>query len=56
MLATPTVVLPYEPQYSGHREAEQRRKLTKEWLQRREREVEQQSPSIVPERSPDEKA
>jgi hypothetical protein len=50
------IVLPYEPEYVGDREAEQRRKETKEWLRNRERELDN-SLSIVPERAPeDEKA
>jgi len=46
------IVLPYEPQYVGHRDAEERRKAVSEWLRRRERELdEHQSPSVVPEPS-----
>jgi hypothetical protein len=33
-------ILPYEPGYTGHWEAEKRRKETKEWLRQREREIE----------------
>jgi hypothetical protein len=33
-------ILPYEPGYTGHWEAEKRRKETKEWLCQREREIE----------------
>jgi hypothetical protein len=39
MLVMSKIVLPYEPDYVGHREAEKRRQETKEWLQRREREL-----------------
>jgi hypothetical protein len=39
--------LPYEPQYTGHREAQKQHQETKEWLLRRERGV--ASPPIVPE-------
>jgi hypothetical protein len=39
-------VLPYESQYTGHREAEKRHKETQDWLRRREPKV--VSPSIVP--------
>jgi hypothetical protein len=51
MLSTSKIVLPYEPQYTGHREAEKRRKQTREWLRRRERELAERhlAPSIVPE-------
>jgi hypothetical protein len=52
MLAMSKIVLPYEPDYVGHREAEKRRQETKEWLRRRERELAERSPSIVPERAP----
>jgi hypothetical protein len=53
MLSESRIVLPYEPQYSGHREAEKRRKQTHDWLARRERELAElhRSPSIVPDRS-----
>ena len=47
------IVLPYEPDYVGHREAEKRRQETKEWLRQRERELAERSPSIVPERTPE---
>ena len=30
------VLLPYDPQYVGHREAEKRRRETREWLRQRE--------------------
>lgn len=50
MLPTSKVILPYEPDYVGHRQADERRKEVKEWLQRREREY---SPSIVPDHAPE---
>jgi hypothetical protein len=37
------IVLPYEPGYKGHRVAEERRKKTAEWLQQRERELDERS-------------
>lgn len=49
MLAMSKIVLPYEPQYVGHREAEERRRETKDWLRHREHELGERSPSIVPE-------
>ena len=50
MVAMSGIVLPYEPQYVGHRKAEERRKAVSEWLQQREREVDEHSaPSVVPE-------
>ena len=47
------IVLPYEPDYVGHREAEKRRQETKEWLRQRERDHAERLPSIVPERTPE---
>jgi hypothetical protein len=45
------IVLPYEPQYVGHRSAEERRKAVSEWLRQRERELDD-APSVVPEQPP----
>jgi hypothetical protein len=45
------IVLPYEPQYVGHRNAEARRKAVSEWLRQRERELDD-APSVVPEQPP----
>lgn len=43
------IVLPYEPQYVGHRKAEERRKAVSEWLRQREREADEHAaPSVVP--------
>jgi hypothetical protein len=53
ILAMSKIVLPYEPDYVGHREAEKRRRETKEWLRQRERDLAERSPSIVPERTPE---
>ena len=39
------IVLPYGPQYTGHRELEKRREVTK-WLQRREFELSEKSSSV----------
>jgi hypothetical protein len=47
MFQTSKFILPYEPGYTGHWEAERRRKETREWLRQREREI--AAPSIVPE-------
>ena len=48
------VILPYEPGYTGHWEAEKRRKETREWLCKREQQVRDRrnTPSIVPEPEP----
>ena len=47
--ASPKIVLPYEPQYVGHRDAEERRKAVSEWLRQRERALDEHpSPSVVP--------
>jgi hypothetical protein len=43
------VLLPYDPQYVGHRQAEKRRHETSEWLKQRELkliEPEEQEPSV----------
>jgi hypothetical protein len=47
------VLLPYDPQYVGHRQAERRRQETDEWLRQQELRLLKpkrgnQSPSIVP--------
>jgi hypothetical protein len=47
------VLLPYDPQYVGHRQAEKRRQETGEWLRQQELKLSElkpprQSPSIVP--------
>ena len=44
------VILPYEPGYTSHWEAEKRRKETREWLRKREEQVRDRlnTPSIVP--------
>jgi hypothetical protein len=47
MFQTSKFILPYEPGYTGHWEAEKRRKETLAWLRQREREI--AAPSIVPE-------
>lgn len=50
MAVASKIVLPYEPQYVGHRDAEERRKAVSEWLRQRERELDEHpSPSVVPE-------
>ena len=52
MVATSKIILPYEPGYVANKEADKRRKETKEQLRRRERKFaeRQQPPLIVPER------
>jgi hypothetical protein len=52
MVATSKIILPYQPGYVGNKEADKRRKQTKEQLRQREREFaeRQQPPLIVPER------
>jgi hypothetical protein len=50
VVAMSGIVLPYEPQYVGHRSAEERRKAVADWLRQRERELnEHHAPSVVPE-------
>ena len=41
-------ILPYEPEYTAHRDDEQKHIETKKWLSQRIGEI-QQSPSITPE-------
>ena len=41
MVVASKILLPYEPQYVGHRDAEERRKAVSEWLREREREVDE---------------
>jgi hypothetical protein len=49
MVVATKIVLPYEPQYVGHRDAEERRKAVSEWLRQREQELDEHpSPSVVP--------
>ena len=43
------LVLPCDPEYTAHREAEQRLQETREWLLQRERVSAAVAPSIVPE-------
>ena len=52
MVTMSKIVLPYELGYVGNKEADKRRKETKERLRQREREFaeRQQPPLIVPER------
>jgi hypothetical protein len=52
MVATSKIILPYEPGYVANKEADKRRKETKERLRQREREFaeRQQPPLIVPQR------
>jgi sulfotransferase family protein len=48
------VILPYEPGYTGHWEMKKRRKETRDWLRKREQQVNRMNtPSIVPEFEPD---
>jgi hypothetical protein len=52
MVVAPKIVLPIEPAYVGHRDAEERRKQVSEWLRVRERELdEHSSPSVVPDQA-----
>jgi hypothetical protein len=53
MVVAPKILLPIEPAYVGHRDAEERRKQVSEWLRRRERELDEHpSPSVVPDPLP----
>jgi len=46
MRQKPQLVLPCDPEYTAHREAQKRRQETREWLLQRERA--NLAPSIVP--------
>ena len=46
------IVLPYEPQYTGRREAVERRRATKAWLRKREEECFREAP-IAPDHEPE---
>jgi hypothetical protein len=48
MSNTSKIVMPYEPGYAGHRDAEKRRNATREWLLQRERNLGFDGPSLVP--------
>jgi hypothetical protein len=50
-----TIILPYEPQYTGHREADDRRRATKEWLRRKEQKLHEEAPTIVPDHEPEQR-
>jgi hypothetical protein len=52
MPQTSTLITPIDPQYTADREAEKRRRETREWLKQRERELgfADDAPSMVPER------
>jgi hypothetical protein len=47
MRDTSHLVLPCDPGYTAHRDAEKRHRETRNWLRQREREI--AAPSIVPE-------
>jgi hypothetical protein len=52
MAVASKIVLPYEPQYVGHRDAEERRQAVSAWLRQREQELDEHpSPSVVPDRA-----
>jgi hypothetical protein len=39
MMKDSTLISPIDPRYSGHRDGEKRRRQTREWLAKREREL-----------------
>jgi hypothetical protein len=51
MTQTSAIILPIDPQYTAHREAEERRRQTREWLAKREHELGfvSDAPSVAPE-------
>jgi hypothetical protein len=52
MTKASTLISPIDPQYTAHREAEVRRRQTREWLKQRERELgfADDAPSVAPEK------
>jgi hypothetical protein len=52
MPKTSTVIAPIDARYTGHREAEERHRQTREWLKQRERELGfvTDAPSTAPEK------
>jgi hypothetical protein len=52
IMAQSAPISPIEPQYTAHRDAERRRRETREWLEQRERELGfvSDAPSMVPEK------
>jgi hypothetical protein len=47
MAVASKIILPYEPEYVGHRQADERHKQIREWLRKRERELAGRSPPLV---------
>jgi len=47
MRHTSTLVLPSDPGYTGHREAEKRHRETLDWLRHRERELDHATDALV---------
>jgi len=54
MTKVSTLISPIDSQYTGHREAEQRRRQTREWLEKRERDLGfvGDAPSLVLDQNP----
>jgi hypothetical protein len=52
MTKASTLISPIDSQYIAHREAEERRRRTREWLRQRERELgfADDAPSVAPEK------
>jgi hypothetical protein len=50
-MAQASTLSPIDPQYTDHRDLEERRRQTREWLQQRERELGlvSDAPSVAPE-------
>jgi len=47
---TPTLISAIDAQYTGHRDAEERRRQTREWLRKRERDLAfiSDAPAVAP--------
>jgi hypothetical protein len=52
MPQTPTVIHPIDAKFTGHRDEEERRRRTREWLRKREQELGfiKDSPSVSPDK------
>lgn len=46
-----TLISPIDAQYTAHRDAEERRRDTREWLRKRELDFVSDAPAVVPEKN-----
>jgi hypothetical protein len=57
MMKDSTLISPIDPRYTGHRDAEERHRQTRDWLAKRERElgIVSDAPPVAPEKTEPEK-